>query len=454
MPEKTSDKGNGGHRNVGELRSGPIAGSALVSGATFQAKPLIWADVDGWAVFEGDIILGRTEVLRAAAQADGGPVLQSIGITGQRFRWPNATVPFDIAAGMPDQQRVTDAIAHWEANTTLRFRRRTASDADFVMFQGGGGCSSQVGRQGGEQFVTLGAGCSTGNAIHEIGHTIGFWHEQSREDRDTFVRIEWANIDSSMQHNFTQHIADGDDLGAYDYGSIMHYPANAFSKNGQATITPLQPIPPGMVMGQRNGLSAGDIAGALALYPRPTVTVKEVVKDGRKDPSKDPIADTIKEVRKDPIQDTAKEVGKDPAQDTIKEVRKDPIQDTAKEVGKDPAQDTIKEVRKDPITDTVKEIQKEPARDTVKEVRGDPTLAETVFPPGPGPQFGQQIPFTMARGSQFGGGSGDIGAGDGMTDVQALAEAIIATEQQLAELQAMYDAAVAAQGGATGGGLT
>jgi hypothetical protein len=81
----------------------------------------------------------------------------------------------------------------------------------------------------GQQTISLGAGCTTGSAIHEIGHAVGLWHEQSREDRDLFVTINWQNIEPGKEHNFDQHITDGDDIGTYDYGSIMHYPRTAFS---------------------------------------------------------------------------------------------------------------------------------------------------------------------------------------------------------------------------------
>jgi hypothetical protein len=104
--------------------------------------------------------------------------------------------------------------------------------------------------------VTLDDGCTAGNCIHEIGHAAGLWHEQSRSDRDAFVTIIWENILPGAEANFTQHVTDGDDVGGYDYGSIMHYSRNAWSKNGNDTIVPTDPS---AQIGQREELSVGDI---------------------------------------------------------------------------------------------------------------------------------------------------------------------------------------------------
>ena len=61
--------------------------------------------------------------------------------------------------------------------------------------------------------------------MHEIGHAIGFWHEQSRPDRDDYVRILVENIEMNMASQFLKYSRqDVDSFEVpYDFNSIMHY---------------------------------------------------------------------------------------------------------------------------------------------------------------------------------------------------------------------------------------
>ncbi|XP_017320935.2 low choriolytic enzyme [Ictalurus punctatus] len=92
---------------------------------------------------------------------------------------------------------------------------------------------------------------------HELLHALGFDQEQTRSDRDSYIRVGWENIQSGMEHNFNK-IATLNQGTPYDYNSVMQYHRTAFSKNGQPTMIP---IPNANVsFGQATQMSQNDIA--------------------------------------------------------------------------------------------------------------------------------------------------------------------------------------------------
>lgn len=191
-------------------------------------------------------------------------------------RWTGAKVYYStrrIRGNARAMAAIRAAIAEYHSKTCIRFYQRT-NQPNYIDFFQGGGCYSMIGMQRGKQDVSLGRGCETkGVTIHEIMHALGFFHEQSRRDRDKFVTIHWRNIPSRVRYNFeTYKHGQADTLGEpYDKNSVMHYGSYAFSQNGRRTISSKDN--PNESLGQRQGLSPIDVRQLNKYYKCGTTVV-------------------------------------------------------------------------------------------------------------------------------------------------------------------------------------
>uniref|UniRef100_A0AC35U4N0 Metalloendopeptidase n=1 Tax=Rhabditophanes sp. KR3021 TaxID=114890 RepID=A0AC35U4N0_9BILA len=184
--------------------------------------------------FQGDIAGVSESMLKSPQNA------MFNALKNKQLRWPNGHIPYvlDMAFTQSEVNELEKSFATYRKSTCVRFIERT-NEKDYLNIVKGFGCYSQVGRTGGKQELSLGRGCLFHEIIiHELMHSVGFWHEHSRFDRDEHIKIVWENILPGMKSQFDViSPALQDTQGeSYDYKSIMHYDSTAFSRNGKNTI--------------------------------------------------------------------------------------------------------------------------------------------------------------------------------------------------------------------------
>ncbi|XP_039269557.2 uncharacterized protein LOC120344405 isoform X3 [Styela clava] len=203
--------------------------------------------------FEGDIkltpkilinILDRLNVARGAKNhtlVDKAFQLQKWNTTksGKYFLVPYV---FDYSLSGAAFRAILRAIEAFNTHTCVRLISRTF-EKDFLNFTDARGCWSYVGRNGGSQEISISSGCEyVGTVMHQIMHALGFWHKQSRQDRDKYIYILRQNIKSGFDGSFQKQTTDNiDNINSiYDYQSLMHFDQFAFSKDQNRWLTIIQ----------------------------------------------------------------------------------------------------------------------------------------------------------------------------------------------------------------------
>ena len=197
--------------------------------------------------------------------------------------WTGGIVPYVFNANVTatNQTRTLNAMAELSGAANITFVPRT-TEANYIVFNASTVNNSWVGMIGGGQTINMVSWNERFVICHEIIHALGYQHEQSRPDRNTFVTINYANINQtgcngggSCNYNF-DIVAGSSTVGTYDFGSIMHYGLFDFSGNGQPTISVnASYASSASLVGNRVRLSTLDALGLQNRYglpPAPTVT--------------------------------------------------------------------------------------------------------------------------------------------------------------------------------------
>lgn len=213
----------------------------------------------GNVMFQGDMLMSERDLRDMYALSPS-----------RQLTWPGGIVPYKISESSRNEAAlIRRGIAHWMNNTCLMFRELQQDDTttDFILFVRGQGCWSRFGHIGSLQPISIGEGCETlPTVVHEIGHAVGFLHEQSRADRNRFVVVNYGNILEGLRSQFDPDQRKQQYGARYDYTSVMHYSPTAFAASPEMkTITPVNPLLAPLIRRQ-NGLTFRDRRKANYLY--------------------------------------------------------------------------------------------------------------------------------------------------------------------------------------------
>ncbi|XP_063734585.1 meprin A subunit beta-like isoform X35 [Eleginops maclovinus] len=197
------------------------------------------------------------------------PNTQRSAITDGDKLW-TSPVPYvlDKDLEMNAKGLVLKAFDQFRLKSCFDFKPRD-SEEYYISVKKLSGCFSYIGKViSNGQNLSIGANCDSIAVVeHEFLHALGFYHEQSRYDRDDYVTIVSENIQEGREHNFDKESNETTTTQGvpYDYWSVMHYGKDAFTNGNGSTIITKDPKFQD-VIGQRLEVSPKDVLELNLLY--------------------------------------------------------------------------------------------------------------------------------------------------------------------------------------------
>ncbi len=219
---------------------------------------------EGHMLIEGDIIVPEDFYSRATFATNF---------------WSDGIVPYIFSDNVSaaNRARMRDAMDDWESVANVHFEFGVQLWGVVIILDSDAN-SSAVGKSGVVQYININNWTEHYIIMHELAHTLGFWHEQSRADRGSKVRIHIDRVEDGKEHNFDIQ-SSAPTYGPYDFDSVMHYHACSFSTcddcwgnfNACRTIEVLAPCDACWVteIGQRDHLSKFDQLTMSFIYRQP-----------------------------------------------------------------------------------------------------------------------------------------------------------------------------------------
>ncbi|KAL8570785.1 hypothetical protein ACOMHN_006935 [Nucella lapillus] len=157
----------------------------------------------------------------------------------KRSTWPKGIVPYDFNLEATTEfyrREALAAINRWHKYTCIRFvpwvlgetrRKHGLTEESHVTITKGDGCAAHQGNihstRG--QYNSC---CRRYTCVHELGHTLGLWHEHQNPLREDIMKLDRSRVPGKMEWTYNLRYLGDYLVFQYDTSNTMHYGGSAF----------------------------------------------------------------------------------------------------------------------------------------------------------------------------------------------------------------------------------